>query len=113
RNLPGTEDAAVISRRSHLGTELAAFVVQRAGGAVTITQIREALRAVLPPVMMPVRIRLVASIPHLPSGKLDASALAALDGADDAHPRPQAATVLAVTPGVIPQAVHRSWSAVL
>ncbi len=121
RALPDVADAAVIARRSGKATTLGAFVVPRATRRdLGAAEIRDTLRAQLPPAMRPARVHVIGSLPRLPSAKLDTRALQALDqepagdgaaaAAGDEHPaeRPDSAS-----PGSVIQAVQHGWRAVL
>jgi acyl-coenzyme A synthetase/AMP-(fatty) acid ligase len=72
--IPGIADCAVATRASGDETAFLAYVV--ATGIVSLRHIRDALRAELPPHMMPADIHLIDCIPRLPNFKPDLIALA-------------------------------------
>jgi acyl-coenzyme A synthetase/AMP-(fatty) acid ligase len=72
--IPGIADCAVATRTVGDETAFLAYVV--ATGIVSPRHIRDALRAELPPHMMPADIRLIDRIPRLPNFKPDLIALA-------------------------------------
>ena len=82
--VPGIADCAVVTRSSGDETAFLAYVVASGPGTASVRQIRGALRAELPPHMMPAEIHLRDSIPRLPSFKPDLVALAR-DGIGIAH----------------------------
>ncbi|MGA3399663.1 MAG: AMP-binding protein [Acetobacteraceae bacterium] len=89
RNLPGVADAAVVVHGDADAPVLVAFVVPAPGtahAARTEAQRarlwRKALAALLPPQLVPARIRVVPGIPLLPSLKPDLAALRASLAAD-------------------------------
>ncbi len=95
RNLPGVADAAVVAHGDSDAPVLVAFVV-RAPGSAPAARIeaqlargwRKALAALLPPQLVPARIRVVPAIPLLPSLKPDLAALRASLPADAAGDAP-------------------------
>jgi acyl-coenzyme A synthetase/AMP-(fatty) acid ligase len=72
--IPGIADCAVATRASGDDTAFLAYVVTT--GTVSLRHIRDALRAELPPHMMPADIHLIERIPRLPNFKPDLIALA-------------------------------------
>lgn len=84
----GVTEAAVIARDTPAGKELVGFVAGAGGGAL-LDRVRERLAATLPAHMLPARLRLLDACPRTPSGKLDRTALPALDkrGRDYVAPR--------------------------
>jgi amino acid adenylation domain-containing protein len=95
RGLPGVADAVVLAYDDGRKAALAAFVVPasgehtaRQGASPSLDrragQWRSALAALLPPQLVPARIRVVPAIPLLPSMKPDLAALRALLEAEDA-----------------------------
>jgi acyl-coenzyme A synthetase/AMP-(fatty) acid ligase len=74
--LPGVADCAVVTRSSGDDTAFLACIVVSGRSTLSVRQIRDALRAELPPHMMPAEIHLRDSIPRLPSFKPDLVALA-------------------------------------
>jgi acyl-coenzyme A synthetase/AMP-(fatty) acid ligase len=74
--VPGIADCAVVTRVSGDDTVFLAYVVPSEQGPGSPGPIRTALRAELPPHMMPGEIHLVDSIPRLPNFKPDLVALA-------------------------------------
>ena len=81
RRNPDVHEAEVLTHARNGATTLMAFVVAMPGReAGLVMSLREQLRKSLPGFMVPSRIVLVASMPMLPGGKLDAQALYALAG---------------------------------
>ena len=81
---PGVLAAAALSTESSGGANrLLAYVVPRDSQAPSASQLREHLRARLPPSMIPGRIVTIPALPHTASGKLDRQALVA--AADALH----------------------------
>lgn len=74
---------AVSAASTGAGSRLVAYVVPRDSQAVPATELREHLRARLPPSMIPGRIVNSSALPRTPSGKLDRQALAAAAAQDD------------------------------
>ena len=69
---PAIADAIVVGRRDDSGElRLCAYVVPRAGGAISIDALRAELRRFLPERMIPAWIVTLAALPRLPSGKPD------------------------------------------
>ncbi|WP_158929678.1 non-ribosomal peptide synthetase [Acidisphaera sp. S103] len=81
--LPGVDQVAVLQR----GDSLVGFVVP--DGPVTAESLRDGLAAILPPWMVPARLRLIPSLPLAPSGKADRAALLALPEATAEHLAPR------------------------
>ncbi len=73
---PGVREAAVYPRAVGRTHWLIAYVESDAS---VIPALKETLRAKLPPALQPQRIHVLSAIPRLASGKLDMTALAALD----------------------------------
>jgi amino acid adenylation domain-containing protein len=71
-------DAAVLPRHAENATMLIAYVAPR-GDACNELVLRQFLKEMLPPHLQPQHIYICAQIPRLPSAKLDAKALEALD----------------------------------
>jgi thioesterase domain-containing protein len=111
RDLPDILDAAVITRRTDKTVTLTAFIVPRQATSTVVPRVRAALRSRLPTAMRPSRIRVVPSIPLLPSGKLDVRALEALDRDRDTDATDSAAPTTVAND--VRQAVQRAWRAVL
>jgi acyl-CoA synthetase (AMP-forming)/AMP-acid ligase II len=78
--LPAVADCAVVARTSGEDTMLLAYVTSGAPGT-SPHAIRTALRAELPPYLMPAEVHIIASIPRLPNFKPDLVALARGGGA--------------------------------
>lgn len=76
RQSPLVSDAAAIPTEAG---ELVAFVVPRQEGGDPAKALRETVRRSLPPSLHPARLHILADLPRLPGGKLDAQALRALD----------------------------------
>ncbi|KMO40235.1 peptide synthetase [Methylobacterium tarhaniae] len=76
--LPGVSGAAVVLRQDHGIDRLVAFVVPEAGIALDPAALRAALKAQLPPYMVPAHLEAVDALPRLVSGKTDRKALRAL-----------------------------------
>ena len=71
----GIQQAAVILRRDSDVENLVAFIVPSSEGGVDSSSLKAALRALLPPYMVPNRFEIVPSLPRLSSGKVDRKAL--------------------------------------
>jgi acyl-coenzyme A synthetase/AMP-(fatty) acid ligase len=85
--IPGIADCAVVTRSSGDDTVFLAYVVPGERGPRSSGPIRAALRAELPPHMMPGEIHLVDSIPRLPNFKPDLIALTRRDADATANGR--------------------------
>ncbi|OUM03911.1 Pls/PosA family non-ribosomal peptide synthetase [Variovorax sp. JS1663] len=90
---PGVGTAAVLLRAEEGIDQLVAFIV--ADAPLSVTALREALAARLPPYMLPARFEMLEAMPRLTSGKIDrktlkARPLAAAAEAEDSD-RPQGA----------------------
>ena len=72
---PAILQAAVVLRRDNDLENLVAFLVPQPGEEIDATHLRGALRAVLPPYMVPSRFETVETLPRLSSGKVDRKAL--------------------------------------
>ena len=115
RGHPFVRDVAVMGRPSSTdGTStLVAYVSARDGApAGLIDELKTLMRSATPP-MRPARFYLEASIPRLPSSKLDVRALAALDEANVQRERAES-TEEATDPGIadddhVSQTVARVW----
>jgi acyl-coenzyme A synthetase/AMP-(fatty) acid ligase len=70
---PGVNDAAVVAETKDDDTVLRGFVVSRRDAAALLA----ALASALPAYMVPASLTIVASLPRLPSGKVDRQALLA------------------------------------
>jgi acyl-coenzyme A synthetase/AMP-(fatty) acid ligase len=82
RRTADVADAAVLARRIGENTTLVAFVVASGASGVALRRaLVQRMRAVLPAYMVPARLHFIEHLPRLPSGKLDARALAAHDDA--------------------------------
>ncbi|KQR78561.1 non-ribosomal peptide synthetase [Burkholderia sp. Leaf177] len=71
RAYPGVHDAVVIVRDE----QLVAYVARGAEGSLDQAALRNALRAQLPPYMVPARVIELAALPVTPNGKCDRNAL--------------------------------------
>lgn len=71
----GVERVAVCPFEGRYGTQLAAYVVPRAGAAVTSGRLRRATRERLPWFMLPSIFRLVDDLPLMAHGKIDRAKL--------------------------------------
>ncbi|TCT04771.1 Pls/PosA family non-ribosomal peptide synthetase [Aquabacter spiritensis] len=74
-DLPGIAQATVVLRRDDGIDRLVAFVVPDAGKSLDRPQIRAALKATLPPYMVPSHFEEMAVLPRLTSGKADRKTL--------------------------------------
>jgi acyl-coenzyme A synthetase/AMP-(fatty) acid ligase/thioesterase domain-containing protein/acyl carrier protein len=118
RQHAAVRDVAVLARTSGMGgaTTLVAYVSP--GDAATaglVADLKSLMRAAPAP-MRPTHYRLASRIPRLPSSKLDARALLALEDAKAQveRDRPAAlADVAPVTGDLLEQAVARAWQDVL
>ncbi len=90
---PGVEDAAVVAREDAPGQpRLVAYVVL-AEPAPPVSVLRAALKAELPPYMVPAAWVVLDALPLTPGGKTDRRALPAPDwGAEGEHVAPRTAT---------------------
>jgi thioesterase domain-containing protein/acyl carrier protein len=80
---PSVAQAAAAARRDPGGSDrLVAYVVPRAGAAVTAEELRSFLRAALPEYMVPSAVMPLARLPLTPGGKLDRRALPAVETND-------------------------------
>ncbi|GJE27911.1 Pls/PosA family non-ribosomal peptide synthetase [Methylobacterium organophilum] len=97
---PGIAQAAVVVRPDNGIDRLVAFVVPEAGRSLDRAALRAALKAQLPPYMVPAHFEEMAVLPRLTSGKADRKALKAmvLQAADEAEVQeaPQTATEAAL-----------------
>lgn len=99
--LAGVAQAAVVAvARAGAEALLCALVVQHPGGSWTVAQLRQVLRASLPPAALPSRIMIVDSLPHTRGTKIDRDALRALaartrDGTSGSPPRSGTEALLA------------------
>ncbi|MGD9906232.1 MAG: amino acid adenylation domain-containing protein [Vicinamibacterales bacterium] len=86
---PGVAQAAAAIQGDGAGQRLVAFVVPEADSAPVPADLRDALRAQLPPHMVPVRLGLLERLPTTVGGKLDRASLPALEdgGGGPATPR--------------------------
>ena len=111
-DLDGAANAAVALRSDGGVDELVAFVIPKSGAELDPRELRSALRAILPPYMVPGRFETVASLPKLSSGKVDRKALKALPLAarqaeEQEEPRTptEAALLAAAREALPPQAI--------
>lgn len=72
---PGVNQATVVLRNDDGMDQLVAFVVPARGAAPDAKALRLALRAALPPYMVPARFETLDILPRLPSGKVNRNAL--------------------------------------
>ncbi|GAB2948295.1 hypothetical protein GCM10027280_41280 [Micromonospora polyrhachis] len=101
---PGVREAAVVAQPDRNGDKrLVAYIV---GGAEP-TELRSALRAVLPAAIVPAAIVGLAALPMLPSGKLDTAALPTPTEANGPAAAPTTARTTAE------ELVADAWAAVL
>jgi amino acid adenylation domain-containing protein len=90
---PDVQDAAIFARRTDQSIRLIAYVVPKASATGDVVATLKAfLKARLAPQLQPHRIHVVSEIPRLPSAKLDAAALEALDRAKREEEAEPAAT---------------------
>lgn len=112
---PGVGDCAVIARSAADGVfSLVAYVTARSGTAPDLVdELTALIRAQAPAQMRPQRIYFIASIPRLPSSKLDVSALTDLDNQRQADEDRAAQSVPRVTSspecGDVETQVARVW----
>ena len=76
---PNIGTAAVILRNADGMDQLVAYVVAEGDDVPTVSALREGLRAVLPPYMVPGRYEFLEVLPRLTSGKIDRKALRAME----------------------------------
>ncbi|WOJ89091.1 Pls/PosA family non-ribosomal peptide synthetase [Methylocapsa polymorpha] len=74
-DLPDVSQAAVVLRIDDGLEQLVGFVVPASGAELETRALRSALRASLPPYMVPARFELMESLPQLSSGKVDRKSL--------------------------------------
>jgi len=108
-DLPSVSQAAVVLRNDDGIEQLVGFVVPASGAAIEPRELRSALRASLPPYMVPARFELMESLPQLSSGKVDRKSLklVALTASDasEAQEEPRSETeakLLAAAKRVLP-----------
>jgi acyl carrier protein len=76
----GVREAAVLLRTDGpLGTRLTAYLVPEDGAGLAASEVRETLRSLLPPYMVPASYVFLDRLPLTPNRKLDRRALLALD----------------------------------
>ncbi|MBU0795999.1 MAG: AMP-binding protein, partial [Alphaproteobacteria bacterium] len=112
RRLPGIAQAAVLHVGDSHGGHLRAFVTRApdAGGDIAPASIRQALARYLPEAAIPSAIAVLESLPHLPSGKINRAALAALPEQAAAVPAPgRALPGLSARQHQVQQAVAAVW----
>ncbi len=81
RRCPEVGEAEVLSLIRHGTAAMIGFIVPRSGAAAGLEAVvRAALRASLPPFMVPSRIFVIDAMPRLPGGKVSVQALYALAG---------------------------------
>lgn len=88
---PEVREAAVVVRETAAGAQLAAFAVLR-DPAQTVgveTRLLERLREQMPEYMVPAFLRLLERFPLTPNGKLDRTALAAMQAQGSAYQAPR------------------------
>jgi amino acid adenylation domain-containing protein len=121
RQWPGVRDAAVIVREGTAaeaegtGAALAAYVeasLDPADGGLD-EALRQHARGRLPPALQPQHLYLVDALPRLPSAKLDARALRAIDEANAARERSVGVDNLTRPQTATEQIVAEIWSTVL
>ena len=75
---PGIGTAAVVVRQEEGVDQLVAFLGAESGSQIDRMALRNALKACLPPYMVPTRFEAVEQMPRLTSGKIDRKALRAM-----------------------------------
>jgi amino acid adenylation domain-containing protein len=83
---PAVAEAAAVVRQEPAGGQLCACVVPRAGSVVRPDELRDHVRATLPPYMVPAVIVPIDALPLTASGKLDRRALATHTHIESAAP---------------------------
>lgn len=93
-DLPGISQATVVLRKDDGIDRLVAFIVPDAGTPFDRTAVRTALKATLPPYMVPSHFEEMAVLPRLTSGKADRKALkvAPLHAPSEAEAQEEAST---------------------
>lgn len=97
---PGIGTAAVVVRQEEGVDQLVAFLTAESGAVVDRGALRTALKACLPPYMVPTRFEAIEQMPRLTSGKIDRKALRAMElaamapGEASDEPQTDAETVL-------------------
>ncbi|WP_198299707.1 non-ribosomal peptide synthetase [Tumebacillus avium] len=104
----GVENGVVIAREDQPGQKrLVAYVTTKPNAAVTVPDLRHALKAALPDYMVPSAFVLLPEFPLTPNGKIDRNLLPAPDGA-------RAVESVYVAPGSeLEQQVTAIWQEVL
>lgn len=76
RNHPGVTDSVVVLFEDDAGDKrLVAYVVPAGESQLTLTELRNFLKAKLPSYMLPAALETIAALPLLPNGKIDRRAL--------------------------------------
>jgi acyl carrier protein len=84
RRFQGIADVAVVPWVDQLGvTKLLAYVVGHTGEGLSISEVKEHLRGILPEYMIPSRYIKIKQLPMTPGGKLDRAALPAPGSSTD------------------------------
>jgi acyl carrier protein len=80
---PDVRDAVVMVREDRPGDKrLVAYVVGRGDSSAPVDELKRFLKAKLPEYMVPSGWVSLASLPHMPNGKIDRAALPAVEGSD-------------------------------
>jgi amino acid adenylation domain-containing protein len=76
RNHPGVTDSVVVLFEDDAGDKrLVAYVVPASQSQLTLTELRNFLKAKLPSYMLPAALETIAALPLMPNGKIDRRAL--------------------------------------
>ncbi|MDP2378956.1 MAG: condensation domain-containing protein, partial [Pseudohongiella sp.] len=97
RTLPGVSDAFVQARGEAGISELLAWLVVPGGSAVSVADVREALKSNVPNYMLPAKVVCLQRLPLNASGKVDVNALPLPEDADS-QPAGQQHTLLQTKP---------------
>jgi amino acid adenylation domain-containing protein len=112
RRVSGVADVAIGVRRSGEKTTLLGFVVARnPDDALLLDRVRQSVGQALPSYMQPARILQIERLPLLPGGKVDETALLAIEAATPRQRR-KAGPVATATPRAW-RAVEHAWLRIL
>jgi acyl-CoA synthetase (AMP-forming)/AMP-acid ligase II/thioesterase domain-containing protein len=107
---PGVAEAGVVARQNGDETELAAYCAPAAGAVLADAQLRSWSRDHLTAPMRPTHFYMLASLPKLPTGKLDLAELALLD----ARQGPAGTHVVSIAPtSALSRLVRQAWAELL
>ncbi len=102
------EAVVLLTTDKDLGESLVAYIVPTHGKRPTVGELRQFLRSSLPDYMVPSKFMFLDSLPLMPSGKIDRSALP-----DPAGKRPEIDTPFVAPHNPIEERLARIWADVL